>query len=107
MIRLYNTYNNKGLEIIGVSDDDSNHGAWKKAVEQDKIGIWHHVLRGLNMDLRMKNLPNPEDISEKYGISSLPTKILIDPTGKIIGRYGDNNGGSDQDLDKKLEELLK
>ncbi|HWW41487.1 TlpA disulfide reductase family protein [Pedobacter sp.] len=107
LIRLYNTYNSKGLEIIGISDDDSNHGAWKKAVEQDKIGIWHHVLRGLNMDLRMKNLPNPEDISEKYGISSLPTKILIDPAGKIIGRYGDNNGGSDQDLDKKLEELLK
>ncbi|MNY67365.1 hypothetical protein D3C86_2049380 [compost metagenome] len=59
------------------------------------------------MDLRMKNLPNPEDISERYGISSLPTKILIDPSGKIIGRYGDRNGGSDQDLDKKLEELLK
>lgn len=107
LINLYNTYHDKGLEIIGVSDDDRNHEAWKKAVNQDKIGIWHHVLRGLNMDLRMKDLPNPEDISEKYGISSLPTKILIDPSGKIVGRYGDRNGGSDQDLDKKLEELLK
>lgn len=107
LINVYNTYHDKGLEIIGVSDDDRNHEVWKKAVNQDKIGIWHHVLRGLNMDLRMKNLPNPEDISEKYGIHSLPTKILIDPSGKIIGRYGDNNGGSDEDLDKKLAELLK
>jgi len=107
LINVYNTYHDKGLEIIGVSDDDRNHEVWKKAVDQDKIGIWHHVLRGLNMDLRMKNLPNPEDISEKYGIHSLPTKILIDPSGKIIGRYGDNNGGSDEDLDKKLAELLK
>lgn len=107
LINVYNTYHEKGLEIIGVSDDDRNHEAWKKAVNQDKIGIWHHVLRGLDMDLRMKDLPNPGDISEKYGIHSLPTKILIDPSGKIIGRYGDHNGGSDEDLDKKLAELLK
>lgn len=107
LIALYNKYHEKGLEIIGISDDDGNPSAWKKAVEQDKIGIWNHVLRGLDMKLRMKNLPNPEDISEKYGISSLPTKILIDSEGKIIGRYGDNNGGTDHDLDQKLEEIFK
>lgn len=106
MINVFNTYKDKGLEIIGVSDDDRNHEAWKKAVNQDQIGIWHHVLRGLDMDLRMKNLSNPADISEKYGISSLPTKILIDPKGIIVGRYGDNNGGSDEDLDKKLAEVF-
>lgn len=106
LISLFNTYKDKGLDIIGISDDDRNLGAWKKAVEKDQIGIWHHVLRGLDVDLRMKNLPNPADISDKYGISSLPTKILIDPTGKIVGRYGDNNGGTDKDLDKKLEEIF-
>jgi thiol-disulfide isomerase/thioredoxin/uncharacterized protein YjgD (DUF1641 family) len=106
LIKLFNTYKEKGLDVIGISDDDRNHDAWKKAVNQDQIGIWHHVLRGLDMDLRMKNLPNPADISEKYGISSLPTKILIDPAGKIVGRYGDNNGGSDEDLDKKLAQIF-
>jgi thiol-disulfide isomerase/thioredoxin len=55
LINVYNTYHEKGLEIIGVSDDDRNHEVWKKAVNQDKIGIWHHVLRGLNMDRRMKD----------------------------------------------------
>jgi hypothetical protein len=35
----------------------------------------------------------------------LPTKILIDPQGKIIGRYG-SGAGTDEDLDKKLSEVL-
>jgi len=107
LLTLYKTYHPKGLEIIGVADNDSNEAAWKKAVETDRIGVWHHVLRGLNMELAMKNLPNPADISNKYGISSLPTKILIDPEGKIIGRYGDKNGGTDQDLDEKLAAIFK
>lgn len=107
LIRIYETYKGKGLDVIGISDDDRDHNAWKKAVEKDDIGRWHHVLRGLDMELRMKNLPNPSDISEKYGISSLPTKILIGPDGKIIGRYGDSNGGTDEDLDKKLAALFQ
>lgn len=107
MIEVYNKYKSKGLDIIGVADDDKAEAAWKKAVAQDKIGIWHHVRRGLNWDLAMKRLPNPNDISEKYGIHSLPTKILIDRTGKIIGRYGDSFGGSDEDMDKMLSSIFK
>ncbi len=106
LISLYNKYKEKGFEIIGISDDDRKPEAWKKAVEQDKIGIWKHVLRGLDMEKRMKNIDNPEDISEHYGIHSLPTKILIDPTGKIVGRYGDSIGGTDEDLDKKIASVF-
>ncbi|WP_262511105.1 TlpA disulfide reductase family protein [Chitinophaga flava] len=49
---LYTKYQSKGFEIIGISDDDSNHDAWKKAVSQDGIGIWRHVLRGLDWQKR-------------------------------------------------------
>lgn len=102
---LYTEYKDKGFEIIGVSDDDSNPTAWKKAVDQDGIGIWRHVLRGLDWSKRQKNLPNPEDVSDHFGIHTLPTKILIGPDGKIIGRYG--GGGEDDDaMDKKLKELF-
>jgi len=102
---LYGKYKDKGLEIVGVSDDDRDPAAWKKAVAQDGIGIWRHVLRGLDMEKRMANKPNPEDISEYYGIHSLPTKILIDPEGKIIGRYG--GGGEDDDaMDKRLASIF-
>ncbi|MBS0030942.1 redoxin domain-containing protein [Chitinophaga sp. 22321] len=102
---LYGKYSAKGFEIIGISDDDSNHDAWKKAVSQDGIGIWRHVLRGLDWDKRQKNLPNPEDVSDYYGIHSLPTKILIDPNGVIIGRYG-GGGEDDEAMNKKLKEVF-
>ena len=105
LLQLYSKYKKKGFEIIGVSDDDSNEKAWKKAVEQDKIGVWKHVLRGL------KTTPDggfdkSADKSEAYGIHTLPTKILIDPSGVIVGRYG-GGGGSDQDMDAKLKEIFK
>ena len=106
LIELYNKYHGKGFEIIGVSDDDRKPELWKAAVAADHIGIWNHVLRGLDMTLRMKNLPNPTDISDGFGIHVLPTKILIDRTGKIIGRYGDSVGGSEEEMDKMLASLF-
>ncbi|WP_298709626.1 AhpC/TSA family protein [Chitinophaga sp.] len=102
---VYAKYKDKGFEIIGISDDDSNHEAWKKAVAQDGIGIWKHVLRGLDMKKRQNNEPNPEDISDYYGIHSLPTKILIGPDGVIVGRYG-GGGENDEAMDKKLAEVF-
>lgn len=103
LIGVYNKYKDAGFEIIGISDDDRNEAAWKKAVEQDQIQIWKHVLRGLKME--GNNIDRSQDISEHYGIHTLPTKILIDPKGIIIGRYG-SGGGSDTDLDAKLEAVF-
>lgn len=103
---LYAKYKDKGLEIIGISDDDGRPEEWKKAVAQDGIGIWKHVLRGLDMEKRQRKEPNPEDISDHYGIHSLPTKILIDPNGMIIGRYG-GGGENDEAMDKKLAEVME
>lgn len=105
LLELYKQYKDKGFEVISVSDDDRNHDAWKKAVEKDSIGVWKHVLRGLDMNRRLKNEPNPEDVSEHFGIHSLPTQILIDPKGMIIARYG--GGGEEHEaLDGKLKEIL-
>lgn len=98
---IYARLGNKGLEIIGISDDDSKPAAWRAAVEKDGLP-WRHVLRGFDMAKRMKNEPNETDISDKFGIHTLPTKILIDPQGMIIGRYSEEEGP----LDKKLEEVF-
>lgn len=101
--KVYAQYKSKGFEIIGVSDDDSKPEAWKAAVAQDQISMWKHILRGLKRvgdDFDRSN-----DISENFGIHTLPTKILIDPNGKIIGRYG-GGGESDEAMDKKLAEVF-
>ncbi len=103
LLSLYSKYKDKGLEIIGVSDDDSNHEAWKKAVIQDKIGVWKHVLRGLKYENRV--FDRSKDISDPYAIHTLPTKILVDKNGIIIGRYG-GGGEDDEAMDKKLAALF-
>ncbi|TKC04393.1 TlpA disulfide reductase family protein [Pedobacter frigoris] len=103
LLSLYSKYKDKGLEIVGVSDDDGNLPAWKKAVEQDKIGVWKHVLRGLKRTAT--GYDKSADISEPYAIHTLPTKILIDKNGIIVGRYG-GGGENDEAMDKKLAEIF-
>lgn len=97
---LYAKYKDRGLEIIGVSDDDRAQDAWRMAVEKDSIGIWRHVLRGLKFT--RGEYDHSGDISEQFGIHSLPTKILVDKKGMIIGRFGEN----DAELDRALSETF-
>lgn len=94
---LYAKYSDKGIEFIGISDDDQAEDKWKEAIAKDGIGAWKHVLRGLKYKNNVFDHSN--DISDKFGINSLPTKILIDPGGKIIGRYSGEEG--------PLNEMLK
>ncbi|MNK01661.1 Thiol-disulfide oxidoreductase ResA [compost metagenome] len=103
LIGLYNRYKESGLEIIGVANDDTAVDAWKKAVAQDKIGIWRHILSGY--DRKASDQEKSKYINERYGIHSLPTKILIDKNGVIIGRYG-GGGEDDAAMDKKLAEVF-
>lgn len=105
LLSLYAKYKDKGFEIIGVSDDDNNLEAWKKAVEKDGIGVWKHVLRGLKRVDGPMMFDRSASISDRYGIHTLPTKILIDPNGVIIGRYG-GGGENDEAMDKKLSEIF-
>lgn len=103
LISLYNKYKDKGLEIVGVANDDSAVAAWKKAVQDDQIGIWRHVLSGYKREA--SEIEKAQYINERYGIHTLPTKILIDKDGVIVGRYG-GGGEDDAAMDKKLEEIF-
>ena len=73
---LYESYHPLGkLEILGVSCD-RDEAAWLKAIEEDKLP-WLHI-----RDQRAEPY-NPCDL---YGISAIPTTILINKEGVIVGR---------------------
>ena len=94
-------YKDKGFDVVCVADDDSDLDAWHKAVEKDGIQEFHHVLRGLKW---VDGAPeHSTDISEHYGIHFLPTKILIDKEGMIIGRFGE---GDEEKMDNQLKEIF-
>jgi thiol-disulfide isomerase/thioredoxin len=100
LIELYKKYNEKGIEFVGVADDDLNVAGWKKAIINDGIGLWPQVLRN-----RGKQDVNGDssDISNLYKVHGYPTMVLIDKEGKIVHIFG----GDKEELAKQLEEIFK
>lgn len=73
VVKAYETYKEKGLQIIGVSID-TKQDTWKKAVRE--LGMtWPQMsdLKGWN-----------SAASKVYGVKSIPCNILIDPHGIIV-----------------------
>ncbi|MFD2937382.1 redoxin domain-containing protein [Spirosoma flavum] len=99
LLDLYKKYQPKGVEFIGIACQDASV-AWKKAIDKDGIGIWKHIL---DIEAKITNSNQRLSIRQRYAVDSFPTKILIDPTGAVIGRY---NGNDEAIMDKKMAELL-
>ena len=92
VVNAFNKYKDKGFSVLGVSlDRPGAKAAWLKAIHDDKLA-WTHV-----SDLQFWN----NAVAQLYGIQSIPQNLLLDPTGRIIGK---NLRG--QDLHNKLEEVL-
>ncbi len=73
--KLYEKYNEKGFEVLGVSLDRTK-ASWEKAIEKDGLE-WAHV-----SDLKgWKN-----EVAKMYSVSSIPHTILLDQEGRIIAR---------------------
>lgn len=73
LVKIYNKYNKKGFEIVGVSLDEDN-ALWKKAVKEDKLS-W----------IQLCDFKKWESSSaQTYMIKEVPSNILIDREGKII-----------------------
>ena len=89
VIAAYEQFHVKGFEVVGVSFDQKK-SAWVAAVQQ--LGM---------------NWPQMSDLkgwqcaaSDAYGISSTPSNVLVDPTGKIVAM--DLRG---EKLTNKLKEI--
>jgi len=90
VVKAYNQFKDKGFDILGVSLD-KDITSWKKAIEDDKL-TWTHV-----SDLKYWD----NAASNQYGVMAIPSNVLIDKNGIIIGR---NLTG--EELTKKLEEVF-
>lgn len=91
VVRLYNQYHDLGFEIFSVSLDN-NRDAWLKAIADDHL-VWpNHV-----SDLRGWSSAG----GRLYGISSIPSTVLVDANGNILAR---NLRG--RDLENKLNEIF-
>ena len=90
LIRAYNTYKDKGFEIVGISLDKRKKD-WIKAIQKDKL-LWPQL-----SDLKeFESYP-----AMVYSINGIPYNFLIDENGVIVAE--DLRGNR---LDKKLDELF-
>ncbi|MEO7049801.1 MAG: TlpA disulfide reductase family protein [Ferruginibacter sp.] len=103
LINLFKKYHGQGLEIIAIADDDSQPDVWKQAIIKDNVNIWYNILNERKVD-KNGTINNFESINDKYGIQVLPTKILIDKNGLIIGRYEGTELGIT--LENKFKEIF-
>ena len=84
----YEKYSDK-LEIVSVDCGDKE-GDWKDAIKEHEM-TWKNVFDGNN------------EVVEKYEIQGFPTKIVLDPDGKILKVFV----GESEDFYKYLDETLK
>ena len=91
LVKLYNKYHDKGLEIYGVSLDENSED-WKKAVQHDKLK-WIQVI-----DDKGWEAPS----AAAYGVDMIPSSFLIDRQWIIRSV---NAEGSE--LEVRVKDLLK
>ena len=91
VVAVWKDYNAKGFHVMGVSYD-TDKSKWLKAVATDQL-TWTQV-----SDL--KGWSNAT--AKMYGINSIPANLLVDKTGKIIGK----NLRAEK-LRERIAELLK
>lgn len=85
--QLYDDSKDK-LEFVGIGCNDTEE-AFKKTIE--------------NYGVKWKNYIAKDNITVKYGVTGYPTKILVDPDGKIVLRYD----GEDPKFYEEVVKFLK
>lgn len=90
VVKLYQKYNSKGFEIIGVSLDRGKD-EWVQAIKDDQLS-WVHV-----SDLQFWQ----NAAARLYSVEAIPQTYLLDKEGKIIAK-----GLRSEQLAEKLNELF-
>ncbi len=88
LVNLYNKYNADGLEIMSISED-KGEAEWMTAINVDNLYWNYHIID--------KN----KTIAFRYGVESIPFKLLIDKKGRIASEKI-----SGRKLEQRIKELL-
>ena len=91
VVAAFEKYRDKNFTVLGVSLDRDKK-RWLKAIADDKL-TWTHV-----SDLKYWD----SEVPALYGVRGIPSNVLIDPDGVIIGR-----NLREQELHDALEKFLK
>ena len=96
IVKIYNEYHDKGLEIIGVSLDGNSRQsnpkkAWLDAIEKDKLA-WTQVSH-------LKYFNDP--VARLYDVNAIPATYILDKDGKIVAK---NLRG--RQLESKIQQLF-
>lgn len=93
MRQIHEAYNGRGLCIIGISIDQ-NSNDWHKAIDK-------HRLPWLQLRETTATQTNKTSASNLYGITGVPTLVLIDPDGRVI-----STDLKKEELKAKLKEIF-
>ncbi|HEY2720984.1 MAG TPA: TlpA disulfide reductase family protein [Chitinophagaceae bacterium] len=96
---MYQRFHSKGLDIVSISWD-SNKKDWMNAITKDSTNEWYNVFADVFQ-------PGDNGLRKKYAIASIPTLILIDKNGVIIGRYrGDGEDGDEMAMFDTMNKIF-
>src|SRR4030042_3820714 len=93
LIQLYRTYQDKGFVLIGLSMD-----------KKGDVETVRHFVR--SMDIPYPIILTPDDVTRNYGVTGIPTTILIDKEGKIQGKMVGFNSSIAQQTSARVAELI-
>lgn len=79
------------VEILGIAKDDSDK--WSNFLKRRKDMNWPHILSG----------EGETDYISKFNVQGFPTKILVNPNGKIVYR----ESGENDEFYKKIGDIIK
>ena len=87
-------YGEKGFAIVGINLDRTEE-AYQKYVDDEEL-TWTNLMSDKEDEMGWDN-----PVATHYGISGIPTAILVDQEGKVVSMRARGN-----ELNKQLEELL-
>lgn len=95
LVDIYNRYKDQGLLVVGVDLDSFG----TKRVEKFVAGLDFKITYPIVVDKR-------REVAAKYGVSVLPTTIVIGRDGKVTYYHVGYSPGDEVEIEEKVKEAL-